>query len=282
MPNETVQVEYDTLENVAKQFDQISSDSEQMIRQIVVNFDKLQGGGWQGAGAEAFFAEMQGELFPAFDRLVNATDFAGQTTRAIIDVMQASEQEAANQFQIETFAGAGGEDLVALMNLACTVVVLAHRLEEVVHLVRRITLAMVGMATLACTGAVLAHRMAQVVLGLRRHGFLRRGRLGPLLLGRVLCLFLGDKALCQRATTMQGADYGFIMADVLVEILSFLSIREMGGGVRLIECRHLIYAWIMALSISSLRNLLIYQTGLRSKSPAIQISSIGTQKGGGG
>ncbi|MBK7181415.1 MAG: hypothetical protein IPH82_30265 [Chloroflexi bacterium] len=48
MPADIIQVEYDTLEEILKKFDFLSTDSREMTQRLSNNRSKLQNGGWQG------------------------------------------------------------------------------------------------------------------------------------------------------------------------------------------------------------------------------------------
>lgn len=111
MTAEIIQVDYESLENISKLFQQLQNDNEAMAQKITSSVEQLQSGGWEGKGSAAFFAEMSDEVFPALDRLTNSFETARSTTSAIIATFQTAEEEAANQFEITANgSGASGNE----------------------------------------------------------------------------------------------------------------------------------------------------------------------------
>lgn len=100
MAAETVQADYEVLSQVAQKFAEQSGQIQEMIQRIQSSFEPLQGGGWKGMGSEAFFNEMDSEVFPATSRLQVALESASTTTNQIVETLSSAEQESANQFQI--------------------------------------------------------------------------------------------------------------------------------------------------------------------------------------
>ena len=95
-----IQAKYNTLETIAKQFDQQASDIEVIAHRLMQKLEQLQAGGWEGHGAQAFYDEMKDDVIPATNRLRDAFTEGGETTRKIGQVIQAAEQEAAKPFQV--------------------------------------------------------------------------------------------------------------------------------------------------------------------------------------
>lgn len=100
MASETIQAQYDTLENIAKRFDVEADNAEQMVKNLSRIVKQLEGGGWKGDAANAFYAEMSEAVFPALSRLQGAFSSANATTNSIVQVIQLAEYEAANQFNL--------------------------------------------------------------------------------------------------------------------------------------------------------------------------------------
>lgn len=96
-----IQAQYDILEKIAHQFDGESGNVELMLRTLRQIGDRLESGGWEGDAAQAFYAEMNGEVFPALVRLQEALQESGEVTKQIAQIIQSAEQEAANQFTLE-------------------------------------------------------------------------------------------------------------------------------------------------------------------------------------
>ncbi len=108
MSNDIIQARYDGLAGVASRFgDQAQSNQELLVR-VRQAMRVLEGGGWQGRGSTAFFAEMNGELLPAMQRLAAALDQARAVTLDIARVMRHAEEEASRPFR--GGAATGGAD----------------------------------------------------------------------------------------------------------------------------------------------------------------------------
>lgn len=100
MSEPIIQAQYDSLEEIAKRFDEQANSTEEASRYIIQMLAQLEGGGWEGDSAQAFFREMNDEVIPTTNNLRDAFTEAGETTRQIMQVVQTAEEEAANQFQI--------------------------------------------------------------------------------------------------------------------------------------------------------------------------------------
>jgi WXG100 family type VII secretion target len=94
-----VQVEYDALEEIATRFRREADEVDWLRRRVSWRVSDLENGGWIGRGAKAFFDEMNMEILPALNRLVEALYDAEDTTRRISRIMQDAEEEAARLFR---------------------------------------------------------------------------------------------------------------------------------------------------------------------------------------
>lgn len=99
MPNDIIQVDYDQLDAIAKRFGAQAAANQQLMERVGQSMQPLQGGGWQGRGSAAFFAEMNREVLPAMQRFADALDQARTVTLKVRDVMQAAEEEASAPFR---------------------------------------------------------------------------------------------------------------------------------------------------------------------------------------
>jgi WXG100 family type VII secretion target len=90
-----VRTDYDQLTTVAARFDQQADLTRSLLQQLRQQQEALQAGDWLGTGAQAFYAEMNGQVVPTLNRLAKALETANQTTRQISLVMKAAEDEAA-------------------------------------------------------------------------------------------------------------------------------------------------------------------------------------------
>lgn len=94
-----IKVAYDKLDDVANRFNSQAEAIQSMLQLIQNSFSPLEGGGWMGQGAEAFISEMNSEIFPACQRLIEVLNEGNASTKAIADRFQQSEDEAANLFR---------------------------------------------------------------------------------------------------------------------------------------------------------------------------------------
>lgn len=94
-----IKVAYDKLDDIANRFAGQAEAIQSMLQTIQNSFSPLEGGGWMGQGAEAFFNEMNGEMFPACQRLIDILNEGNACTKSISERFQQSEDEAANLFR---------------------------------------------------------------------------------------------------------------------------------------------------------------------------------------
>ncbi len=94
-----VQAQYDQLTDIAQRFQRQSEANAALKQRLQQHYQPLQQGGWQGRGSQAFFAEMENEIFPAMDRLIQALSQASRVTIQIQQVLREAEEEAARPFR---------------------------------------------------------------------------------------------------------------------------------------------------------------------------------------
>ena len=88
-----IQYEYDQLEGLVREFQDLSSDLQQTANKIMQKKEALRGGGWKGKGAEKFYQEMDDIILPALKRSHTAMDTAGDRIRKMSDQMKAMEDQ---------------------------------------------------------------------------------------------------------------------------------------------------------------------------------------------
>jgi WXG100 family type VII secretion target len=93
-----VQIDYDEIANIASQFAQESAAAEQLMNKITSLVGQLEGGGWIGRGAQAFYAEMHDEVEPGLQRMVQALEDASSSIKQIASIISQAEQEASSLF----------------------------------------------------------------------------------------------------------------------------------------------------------------------------------------
>lgn len=98
MGKDIVQATYDQLEEISGRFNNESQSMEQMMSSIKNSMDALKSN-WIGKGSDAFFAEMEGEMLPAGQRLIAALNEGSAVTREISSSIQQAEEEASGPFK---------------------------------------------------------------------------------------------------------------------------------------------------------------------------------------
>ncbi len=108
MSSDVIQVDFEVLNQIAQRFGQQAESTAHLINLIHSRLAPLQDGGWQGQGADAFFAEMEKDLLPGLQRLQFALEQASQTTDIVGQVLDEAQQEGASRFDP---AGSGGNGM---------------------------------------------------------------------------------------------------------------------------------------------------------------------------
>src|SRR4051812_5499906 len=94
-----IRADYEQLGQLASRFENQSQLVQETLQKLKGSMDPLKDEGWIGRGSDAFFAEMEGELLPAVQRLHNILGQASQVTKAIVNTMQHAEEEASARFR---------------------------------------------------------------------------------------------------------------------------------------------------------------------------------------
>jgi WXG100 family type VII secretion target len=117
MGTDVIQANYDELENVAARFGQWAENNSDITSRVQQCAEKLINGDWIGQGVEAFAAELNGEVFPAMQRLTQALEQVRSVTLEVKFIVQQAEEEAASLFRN---GGAGVEGAHRAANLGDT------------------------------------------------------------------------------------------------------------------------------------------------------------------
>ena len=119
MATKRTRAEYDELGNAARKWAAEADHARQMVASLKQCMDTLQGGDWVGQGARAFYAEMNGQVMPALQRLVKALESASRTTQSISRAVHEAEQAAAGVLNGRDAAGGlGAGGLAGALGLA--------------------------------------------------------------------------------------------------------------------------------------------------------------------
>lgn len=95
MAAEVVQADYEALDQISSTFGEMAAQNQQMVATIRQKVEALRSG-WIGRGSDAFFAEMTQEVLPRLQKYCQALEEASETTRAVSQLIQDAEQQAAN------------------------------------------------------------------------------------------------------------------------------------------------------------------------------------------
>ncbi|MGD8622859.1 MAG: WXG100 family type VII secretion target, partial [Anaerolineales bacterium] len=113
--------DYDQLAQIAKSFSKQSEATEATSKRLASKMDALQNGHWIGKGATAFYSEMDSSILPSVKGLAEALGMADRVTRAIIKIMEESDEEAASVIQLFGEAGLAGAVSAAAAGAAAAV-----------------------------------------------------------------------------------------------------------------------------------------------------------------
>ena len=94
-----IRADYNQLEQLASQFNNEAQAIQQMQQKVRGSYAKLLDKGWIGAGANAFFDEMDSKIMPTQERLQQALETAGQTTQKIAQSIKQAEEQASSLFR---------------------------------------------------------------------------------------------------------------------------------------------------------------------------------------
>ena len=88
-----IRVDYEVLKQIADRFGQHSEAVAGMLAAVRGAMDPLEGGGWVGRGSDALFAEMNSDILPAVQRLIDALEQARAVSNQIQDLMQQADED---------------------------------------------------------------------------------------------------------------------------------------------------------------------------------------------
>ena len=108
MPPAVVRADYAELARMAACFAQQAEQSRRMLQRVRSEQATLQGGDWLGKGAQAFYAEMNGQVVPTLNRLVRAMEEAQRVTLQVSRLLKEAEDEAARCLRANGSGGVAG------------------------------------------------------------------------------------------------------------------------------------------------------------------------------
>lgn len=96
----TIRGDYDGLKTIAGTLRSQGDAIKAMNQRIKSAMETLKGGDWIGEGARKYYAEMDGQVMPALQRLANALSEAGRVTQEIASTIKQAEEGAAGCFHL--------------------------------------------------------------------------------------------------------------------------------------------------------------------------------------
>ena len=108
MPHDVIQADYEVLAEIANRFEYAARANEQMRQTLQNAMAQLQQGGWIGRGSDAFFREMEDDVMPAVQRLIDALHEASRVTQQIRELLHQAEQEGASPIKDAIGGALGG------------------------------------------------------------------------------------------------------------------------------------------------------------------------------
>jgi WXG100 family type VII secretion target len=100
MAADRIEAQYDTLLQMSSTFSARADTLTQVVSDIRAKAEALVPQGWEGEGATAFREEFFDRVLPRLNRLIEALQSAGASTRTIHDTMKAADEQASGCFRI--------------------------------------------------------------------------------------------------------------------------------------------------------------------------------------
>jgi WXG100 family type VII secretion target len=97
--SDEIRADYEQLEQIANRFASQQQAIQQMLQRVRGSMGKVENGGWIGRGSQAFFAEMNGKVLPASNRLQQAMGEANRNVKEIAQIIRTAEEEGSSVFR---------------------------------------------------------------------------------------------------------------------------------------------------------------------------------------
>jgi WXG100 family type VII secretion target len=109
MSTSKIRAEHNSLQQIAQTFHTQADQTHKMYTALKNKMAVLSGGDWVGKGATKFYAEMDGGVLPAVQRLNKALAHGSQITLKISNLMQQADDDVARLFKggLESSGGSG-------------------------------------------------------------------------------------------------------------------------------------------------------------------------------
>lgn len=94
MPGQQIRGDYEQLANISKSFSENSETIASVFQSLQQKYEVLAGGEWIGEAADNFFAEHEGSVKPALQKLIAALQEASKSTSNMSNRLRQAEEDA--------------------------------------------------------------------------------------------------------------------------------------------------------------------------------------------
>jgi WXG100 family type VII secretion target len=115
MPAQRIKGDFDSLPRISKTFSTQAREVQQIFKSLKRQVGVLQGGDWEGKGAKAFYAEMEGLVLPSLTQLMQALEGGSRSSDMILKLLQQAEADITRLFRGEFGGLLGGAILGAAL-----------------------------------------------------------------------------------------------------------------------------------------------------------------------
>jgi len=122
MSADVIQAQYEQLEALARRFGKQADLQVALQKRLQMRVERLRSAGWTGRGSDAFYREMDGQVFPAMQRLIVALREAQKVTLQIADIVYRAEEQAASLFRQATLPKGGEPDAETGLGIAADII----------------------------------------------------------------------------------------------------------------------------------------------------------------
>lgn len=96
--SDTISIEYEQMNQICTRFSEESARVRKVMNELERQIQVLKQGGWIADAADAYYQEMDSDVLPGVNRLVQALELAADATNQISTTMKNAEQEAQSFF----------------------------------------------------------------------------------------------------------------------------------------------------------------------------------------
>ena len=97
--SDRVEADYQELQKLSNMMNQRADAIQQQFQMLKAKTGELLNGNWEGRGADKFQNEMEGEVFPALQKLQKALEICSSALGQVANTFRQSEEQASNLFK---------------------------------------------------------------------------------------------------------------------------------------------------------------------------------------